>query len=91
MAPSCGLLSDRPAFAVLARPVRLGIGWRPSQPEFPNVQGRKVRSLHVSRRDRLPEGMGGTYNMGERCGEWIQEETGFLGSKTSRPKTYPPC
>ena len=33
----------------------------------------------------------GTYNMGERCGEWIQEETGFLGSKTSVTVTFPPC
>ena len=35
----------------------------------------------------------GTYNMSERCGEWIQERsTGFLGGKTTTVTvTHPPC
>ena len=33
----------------------------------------------------------GTGNMGEKCGEWIEEKTGFFGGKTAVTVTYPPC
>ena len=88
------------AAAAEALRVRVADGLIPVERYFDNGQlylqgGQKEGKWHGPYEEYHEDGQSkykGTYNMGKRCGKWIQERTrSFSGKPTTGTVTHPPC